>query len=42
MRLTALAEQGDGPDPNDLPEIIAAYEARDRACAETWLRHFGV
>ena len=42
MRLTALAEQGDGPDPNDLPEIIAAYEARDRARAETWRGHFGV
>lgn len=42
MRLTALAENGTGPAPADLPDVIRAYKARDARRAGTWRRHFGI
>lgn len=41
MGLTAIGEDAAGPDPDDLPAAIAAYEDRDSARAAAWREHFG-
>lgn len=41
MRLTALGEGRDGPDPADLTAAIAAYDARDMARIALWKGRFG-
>lgn len=41
MRLTALAAGTETPDIGDLAQTVVAYEARDKARSEVWLRHFG-
>lgn len=41
MRLTALGEGRDGPDPADLTDAIAAYDARDATRIALWKDRFG-
>jgi 2,4-dienoyl-CoA reductase-like NADH-dependent reductase (Old Yellow Enzyme family) len=41
MCLTAIGEGGPAPDPAQLGEAIAVYEARDRSRTDIWRRTFG-
>lgn len=41
MRLTDIAAGDDRSNPQDIEQAIQAYEARDQARTQVWLRHFG-
>ncbi|WP_072777349.1 oxidoreductase [Marivita hallyeonensis] len=41
MQITRIAQQGGDLSPEDLPDAIEAYEARDQKRRETWNRAFG-
>ncbi len=41
MRITSMAQGTEGDSPDAMQDVIARYEARDHARAETWVQTFG-